>query len=157
MHILISAMLIVVAVIHLLPLVGVLGGERLTQLYGVAFDEPNVAILMRHRSVLFGMLGSFFAFAAFAPVYQPLAFIAGFVSVISFLWIAVCASGYSANVRRVVVADVAALICLVIGAAAYAFEHGESTLQLNQRDLSRSPRPCDNARTPHRNSSAPGR
>ena len=34
---LVTAMLVVVAVIHLLPLAGVLGGERLASLYGLSF------------------------------------------------------------------------------------------------------------------------
>ena len=55
----VSAMLAVVAVIHLLPLSGVLGAGRLAALYGLPFDEPNLAILMRHRAVLFGLLGVF--------------------------------------------------------------------------------------------------
>ena len=44
----VSAMLVVVGVIHLLPIAGVLGGERLTALYGIDFAEANLAILMRH-------------------------------------------------------------------------------------------------------------
>lgn len=59
MRYLVSAMLVVVAVIHLLPLSGVLGSERLAALYGLSFNEPNLAILMRHRAVLFGLLGLF--------------------------------------------------------------------------------------------------
>ena len=55
MRYLVSAMLTVVAVINLLPLSGVLGTDRLHALYGVSFDEPNLAILMRHRAVLFGL------------------------------------------------------------------------------------------------------
>ena len=56
MRYLASAMLVVVAVIHLLPVSGVLGSERLAALYGLPFNEPNLAILMRHRAVLFGLL-----------------------------------------------------------------------------------------------------
>jgi hypothetical protein len=117
----VSTMLAVVAVIHLLPLAGVLGGERLASLYGLPFDEPNLAILMRHRAVLFGLLGAFLLFAAFRPAYQPVALIAGFVSVVSFLWIAHSTGGYNVQVGRVFVADVVALACLVIAAAAYAY------------------------------------
>ena len=47
-------------------------------LYGIPIDEPNLAILMRHRAVLFGLLGVFMLIAAFRPLYQPLALIAGF-------------------------------------------------------------------------------
>lgn len=87
MRYLVSAMLVVVAVIHLLPLSGVLGSERLAALYGLSFNEPNLAILMRHRAVLFGLLGLFLLFAAFRPPFQTIAFMAGFVSVVSFLWL----------------------------------------------------------------------
>lgn len=126
MHHLVSAMLVVVAVIHLLPLSGLLGSERLAALYGLSFDEPNLAILMRHRAVLFGLLGMFFLFAAFRPPLQTLAFIAGFVSVVSFLWLAWSVGGYNALVGRVVVADVVALACLITGVLAhvYAYDWG---------------------------------
>ncbi len=42
---------------------------------------------MRHRAVLLGFLGLFFLFAAFRPALQTVAFLAGFVSVVSFLWL----------------------------------------------------------------------
>jgi hypothetical protein len=121
MRYLISAMLIVVGLIHLLPVSGVLGSERLAALYGLPFDEPNLAILMRHRAVMLGLLGLFFVFAAFKPVYQPVAFVAAFVSVLSFLWLAWAVGGYNAAVGRVFAADLIALVCLVIGVGAYVF------------------------------------
>lgn len=118
---LVSAMLIVVGVIHLLPTAGVLGAERLAALYGLSFSEPSLIILMRHRAVLFGLLGLFLVFAAFRRSMQPVAFIAGFVSVISFLWLAWSVGGYNEQVGRVVTADIVALGCLLVGAAAYAY------------------------------------
>ena len=121
MHYLMSTMLIVVAVIHLLPLTGALGSERLAALYGLSFTEPNLAILMRHRAVLFGLLGAFLLLAAFRPALQAIAFIAGFVSVLSFLWLAWSTGGYNAQIARVFTADIVALICLLIGGAAYLY------------------------------------
>jgi len=117
-----SAALLVAAVIHLLPLQGVLGSDRLASLYGaLPFDDPNLAILMRHRAVLFGLLGAFLLFAAFRPALQTLAFIAGLVSVISYLWLAWSIGGHNALLARVVVADIVALVCLAAGAAAHAY------------------------------------
>lgn len=118
---LVTAMLVVVALIHLLPLSGALGSARLNGLYGLPFDDPNLSILMRHRAVLFGLLGAFLLYAAFRPAYQPTAFIAGFVSVISFLYLAWVTGGYNPQIGRVFTADIVALVCLVIGAASYAY------------------------------------
>ncbi len=119
MRILISLMLIITGIIHLLPLSGVLGAERLSALYGMAFSDPNLVILMRHRAVLFGLLGLFLIFAAFKQAWQPLAFVAGFISVISFLWLALSVGGYNMQINRVVIADIGALVCLIVGSIAY--------------------------------------
>ena len=120
MRYLVSAGLVLAGIIHLLPLSGAMGAARLAALYGLDFSEPNLALLMRHRAVLFGLLGAFLVFAAFRPSLQPIAFIAAFVSVLSFLLLAWSSGGYNALVGRVVTADLAALAALVIGATAYA-------------------------------------
>jgi len=116
MNKLIGALLIVVAIIHLLPLMGLLGPAQLSRLYGLDFSEPNLTLLMRHRAVLFGLLGAFLAYAAFQPSLRPLALVAGFASVLSFLWLAWTSPGYNALIGRVVVADIVALACLLLAA-----------------------------------------
>lgn len=110
----ITGLMLVVALIHLLPIVGVLGGERLSMLYGVAIDDRNLAILMRHRALLFGILGGLFAYAAFVPALQPVAFTAAAVSLAGLFWFAFSAGGYNEAIRKVVIADIVATICLVL-------------------------------------------
>ncbi|WP_028602054.1 hypothetical protein [Ottowia thiooxydans] len=121
MKYLVSAMLIVVGAIHLLPLTGVLGHEQLAVLYGIAFNEPNLEILMRHRAVLFGLLGAFMVYAAFKRAYQTMAFVGGFISVVSFLYLAWSVGGYNGQVARVFLADAVALACLIVGSLAHTF------------------------------------
>jgi hypothetical protein len=116
---LITVLLIIVGVIHLLPVTGMLGRQQLAELYGLPVEEPNLEILMRHRAVLFGMLGLFLIVAAFTPALQPHAFTAGLLSVGSFLWLAWSVGDYSSQIRRVVVADIIALLCLIIAMAIY--------------------------------------
>ena len=115
----VTVTLLVVSVIHLLPLSGVLGAERLSALYGISFNEPNLEIVMRHRAVLFGLLSVFLLYAAFQPSVQLLAFIAAIVSVVSFLWLAWSVGNYNEQVSGVFTADIVALVCLVVGFGAY--------------------------------------
>ena len=120
MHRVVPALLIVIGLIHLLPLPGVLGSERLAALYGLGFNEPNLALLMRHRAVLFGLLGAFLLYAAFQPALHTMALVGAAVSVLSFLWLAWQEGGINAPVRRVVIADIVALVCVVVAAVVHA-------------------------------------
>lgn len=119
--------LLAAGAIHLIPLIGVLGAERLASLYGTAHTDPNTLILLRHRAVLFGVVGGLCVAAAFKPGYQWLAMIVASVSVVSFLGLAWSTGGFNAHLQRVVVADVVVLVCLAAGAVALAWsERGQS-------------------------------
>jgi hypothetical protein len=105
--------------LHLLPLAGVVGASRLSALYGIAVVEPNLELLLRHRAVLFGVLGGLCIAAAFRPALQGVTLAAAATSVISFLLLARAVGGYNAQVGRVVTADWIALAALALGAVAY--------------------------------------
>lgn len=109
-------LLLVPAVIHLMPLSGALGPEALARLYGLDISAPDLQILMRHRAVLFGLLGGLMAVAAFRPALQGIAIVAGLASVVSFLALAIGVGGYGDAVGRIVLADMVALACLVAAA-----------------------------------------
>lgn len=119
MQYVLTAALVVVAIIHLLPLPGLLGAGKLEVLYGISVADRNLEILMRHRAAMFGVLGAFMLVAAFCPQLQAAALLMGFVSVLSFLGLARSAGGYNASIGRIVAADIVALIALVLGAIAY--------------------------------------
>ena len=123
MRYVISAGFIVAAIIHLVPLSGVRGGEKLSAFYGIPIDEPNLVILMRHRAVLFGLLGLFLLVAAFKPAYQVPAFVAGFISVLSFFWLTWSAGGHNEKIGRIFMGDVIALVGLIVSLVAYLYEH----------------------------------
>jgi hypothetical protein len=119
MRFILPIMLLVVGIIHILPLSGVLSAARLFELYGITFDDPNLEILMRHRAVLFGLLGIFLICSAFMPSLQLPALIAGFLSVVSFLYLSYTVGGYNEQVNRIVIADKVALVCLVVALISY--------------------------------------
>ncbi|MFM0302942.1 phosphopantetheine adenylyltransferase [Paraburkholderia sediminicola] len=116
MKYLIVVSLVFAGVIHLLPLSGALGASRLASLYGIAVEEPNLAVLMRHRAVLFGLLGAFLIYSAFNAAMQPVGFAAGAISICAFLWLAWSTGHLNMHLGRVVIVDVVALMLLILGA-----------------------------------------
>lgn len=108
----VSVVLGLVAMLHALPLVGVLGPAWLSRLYGPCPDDPNVVLLLRHRAVLFGLLAAFLGYAAVHPALHGLALVAGVVSVGSFLLLAGDAGPLNAALAGVVRADRVALALL---------------------------------------------
>ena len=118
----ISGLLLIVAAIHLLPIAGVLGADRLALLYGIDVADNNLAILMRHRAVLFGILGGLCALAAFRPRFQPLAFIAASISVLSFLYLAISVGEYNDAIQKIVIADVLAVFALAASIVLYVIK-----------------------------------
>lgn len=115
----ISGLMLIVAAIHLVPITGFFGARRLSALYGIEVDSPDFEILMRHRAVLFGVLGTFFAYAAFTPAVQPIAFAAAAVSLATFFYLAFTVPGFGPPIRKIVIADVIATIALIAAIVLY--------------------------------------
>lgn len=107
--------LLVAGLIHLLPLAGVLGPATLTRLYGVPVADPNLAILLQHRALLFGVLGLFMLAAAALPPLRLAALLVGLASAASFLLVARWVGGYNTAIGRVVTADLLATAALAAG------------------------------------------
>jgi hypothetical protein len=105
-------LVLVAAAINLAPLLGAFAPQRMTALYGVNLDDPNLQILMRHRAVLFGLVGGLLVAAAFHPPLRTLGYAAGFASMLSFLLIAWLVGGYSAEIQRVILLDVIGIAAL---------------------------------------------
>lgn len=114
---LISGVLLLAGVVHLFPLLGATGAARLEQLYGLRMDDPNLLLLMRHRALLFGLLGLLLATAAFKPAWQGLALLAAWGSVLGFVLLA--PSGLLPALQRVWWIDVALLPLLALASWAY--------------------------------------
>jgi hypothetical protein len=51
--------------INFLPVIGALSGKRIEALYDVRVEDNNYEILMRHRAVLFGIVGTLMIVSAF--------------------------------------------------------------------------------------------
>ena len=113
MEIVAIVLFLAASLINLLPISGVLSADRLQTLYGVAFEDPNSVILMRHRALLLGLVGALLVAAAFHPPLRPAAVALGLASMLSFVVIARLAGGYNPQLRRVGLADLVGSALLV--------------------------------------------
>lgn len=116
MNLIITMVLIAVGLIHLLPAVGMLGPERLRNLYAIELANDELILLMRHRAVLFGLLGCALLGAASRPDWQGWALAAAVISTASFILLA-GNEAYNAAVRRVILVDWMALGALGVASS----------------------------------------
>ncbi|MGH8518482.1 MAG: phosphopantetheine adenylyltransferase, partial [Panacagrimonas sp.] len=109
--------LLAASFIHLLPAIGMISAARLAGLYGVAPADPTILLLLRHRAVLFAVLGLGFGAAAFVPALRVPAAVLSLVTMLSFVWLAQ-AHAHGGAIRRVVRVDV--VVSVLVAAALIA-------------------------------------
>ena len=108
-----TTLIVIVGLVNLLPVSGVLSASRLETLYGVVLEDANLLILMRHRAVLFAIVGGLLVASAFHSPLRPVGVAAGLISMLSFVLIAWLVGSGNAELRRVIVVDLVASVALL--------------------------------------------
>jgi hypothetical protein len=109
-----SIPLLLVAALNLVPGIVALRPKRSEALYGITIDEPALALAMRHRAVLLTLVGVLLGVAAFDASWLRPALLVAFVSKGAFLALFAITGPHGAPMRRVAVADIAALAVLAV-------------------------------------------
>ena len=115
--VLMTVALLVAAAINLLPLPGAWSASGLARLYDIRMDDPNLSIMLRHRSAVFAIIGALLVAAIFRPEFQAAAILAGLASAATFILIAWQTGSYSSAIRRVVIVDFIAVAVLCVAGA----------------------------------------
>ena len=119
MAVFVKAVLILVGLVNLAPIVGVLSQTHLFRLYGVAIENQDLLLMMRHRAVLLGLVGATMVAAAWLPGLRTAACMLGLVSMISFVVLVLGSGGVSAPLLKIAVIDGLAIVVLVLALAAH--------------------------------------
>ena len=114
MHNVARVLFVVVGLINLTPLVGVLGASQLEALYGQPVADTDLLLLLRHRAVLFGLLGALLISAAIWRELRTAAAVAGFVSMSTFCFLAWPIMAHAAPLQRVFWTDIVAIPLLIV-------------------------------------------
>lgn len=115
-----AAALFVAGLIHLIPVGGVVSARSLGRLYDLRLEDPGTVLLLRHRALLFGLLGLFLIVSAFMPPLRMAASLAALFSMLSFVVLA-AGQELSAALRRVVRIDLVLSLVLAALLVAQAF------------------------------------
>ncbi|MCI5046440.1 MAG: hypothetical protein MRY59_02970 [Aquisalinus sp.] len=116
-----SALLFLAGLINFLPLFAITSADRIARAYGIDISDPNTEILLRHRALLFGLLGGFMMLSAFRHALQPYAIIGGALSMGGFILLAYLAGDYNDSIRSIIRADYLALALLAAAIALKLF------------------------------------
>jgi hypothetical protein len=110
--------LVIAGIVNLLPTIGVAGASWLRSLYGFEIANPDLEILLRHRAVLFGLVGLLLLAAALRPGLRNVAVLVAGASMASFIVIAFMVGGYGPAITKIVIADIIGLLALAPAIAA---------------------------------------
>lgn len=107
--------LLLAALIHLAPAVGVLSAQKLHALYGVSPDATTL-LLLRHRALLFAVVGTGLLIAVFVPAWRMGAGLVALFCMLSFIALA-AGQNLGPEIQRVVRIDlwVSAVLSLALG------------------------------------------
>jgi len=112
---LLTLILVVLGLIHIAPGFGMLGSHILTGLYGISADEVNLQILMRHRAVLFAILGGFIFYSIWRPELRIVSLVLALISTVSFCVLCWLIGSYNEQLQKVMWIDVVAAIGALAG------------------------------------------
>lgn len=109
-----AVLLAVVGLVNFAPILGVRSAPTLARMYRIDLGDTDVdlALLLRHRAVMLGLVGGFMFVAAFTPALQASAFVMGFLSMLSFVVLARTTPRPNRAIAKVAAIDVGASLLL---------------------------------------------
>lgn len=115
--------LVISAIINLLPFILAFLPEKIGKSYGIELPNINYELLMRHRAVLFGIVGGLLLFSGITKKYYQTSTTIGLVSMLSFMILYLIIEGeFSPELKKVFIIDCFASILLVCGFVAYSLQ-----------------------------------
>ncbi len=107
-------LLFIVGMINFLPVMGIFSVSQLSQAYGVELASNELEVLMRHRALLFGILGGFVFYSLFKPKLRIPAMVMTGISMVGFLYLVWSVGGINQAVMKVTMVDLVGILCLIL-------------------------------------------
>lgn len=116
MELLFRIALFISGIINILPSLLAFLPNKISKSYGIEIPNANYELLLRHRAILFGIIGGLMIYSAIVKKYYELSTIAGLVSMISFIILYfIIGKDISQELKKVMLIDLVATVILCIG------------------------------------------
>jgi len=94
--------------------------SKINQSYGIDIPNANYELLLRHRAVLFGLIGGLLIYSAVSKKYYTLSVTIGLISMVSFLLLYKLADGtINTELEKVMRIDAVGIVILLLGYGLY--------------------------------------
>jgi len=114
--------LFIAGIINVLPSILAFIPNKISHSYGIEMPNSNYELLLRHRAVLFGIIGGIMIYSAITKKNYSLAVCIGLISMISFIILYKLVNGsINPELNKVMKIDLVGIIILLIGFALYKF------------------------------------
>lgn len=122
MEILFRIILFIAGAINFLPSILAFLPEKISNLYGIDIPNADFELLLRHRAVLFGIIGALMIYASITKKFYSLSVAVGLISMISFITLYFSTNGINTNLETVMKIDLGAVVLLLIVFLLYKFK-----------------------------------
>jgi hypothetical protein len=113
--------LLLSGIINFIPSLLVFFPNKINASYGIDVTNSNLELLLRHRAVLFGIVGGLMLFSALSKRYYDLSVIIGSISMLSFVILYFSIGTINSELKKIMLFDITAMIILIIGCFCYYF------------------------------------
>ncbi|MFN7793194.1 MAG: hypothetical protein ACK5NM_11660 [Cyclobacteriaceae bacterium] len=108
--------LFIAGLINLLPALLAFLPDKISNSYGIDIPNSNYELLLRHRAILFGIIGGLMIFSAIVKKHYEISTIAGLISMLSFILLYfLIDKGINSELKKVMMIDIVATAILCIG------------------------------------------
>lgn len=108
--------LFIAAVINLLPSVLAFLPDKISKSYGIEIPNENFELLLRHRAILFGIIGGLMIYSAVAKKHYEVSTVIGLISMVSFIVLFfLIGKDINSELKKVMTVDIVGTVLLCIG------------------------------------------
>jgi hypothetical protein len=116
MELLFRITLFVAGAINIIPSLLAFHPKKIAKSYGIEIPNSNYELLLRHRAILFGIIGGLMIYSALVKKHYELSTITGLVSMTSYIILYfIIGKDINQELKKVMIFDVVATIILCIG------------------------------------------